>query len=48
MNLPVISADSHITEPPNTYTDYMDAAWRDNAPHMEHNDSSATCSSSPA
>ncbi|HEX2851571.1 MAG TPA: amidohydrolase family protein [Acidimicrobiales bacterium] len=31
---PVISADSHITEPPNTYTDYIDPAWRDRAPHM--------------
>jgi predicted TIM-barrel fold metal-dependent hydrolase len=31
---PVISADSHITEPPNTYTDFIDPAWRDRAPHM--------------
>jgi predicted TIM-barrel fold metal-dependent hydrolase len=30
----VISADSHITEPPNTYTDFIDPAWRDRAPHM--------------
>ena len=26
---PVISADSHITEPPNTYVDYIDPAYRD-------------------
>ena len=31
---PVISADSHITEPPNTYIDYIDPAWRDRAPKM--------------
>ncbi|MBA3653569.1 MAG: amidohydrolase family protein [Actinobacteria bacterium] len=31
---PVISADSHITEPPNTYVDYIDAAWLDKAPRM--------------
>ena len=34
MAFPVISADSHITEPPNTYTDFIDPAWRDRAPHM--------------
>ncbi len=33
-NYPVISADSHITEPPNTYIDYIDPAWRDRAPKM--------------
>jgi uncharacterized protein len=31
---PIISADSHITEAPNTYTDYIDPAWRDKAPRM--------------
>ena len=31
---PIISADSHITEPPNTYTDFIDPAWRDRAPHL--------------
>ena len=31
---PVISADSHITEAPNTYVDYIDPAWRDKAPRM--------------
>ena len=35
MTTPIISADSHITEPPNTYIDYIDRAWRDRAPRME-------------
>ena len=34
MDHPVISADSHITEPPNTYVDHIDAKWRDKAPRM--------------
>lgn len=35
---PIISADSHITEPPNTYTDYIDPSFRDRAPHMVRDD----------
>jgi predicted TIM-barrel fold metal-dependent hydrolase len=35
MGHPIISADSHITEPPNTYVDYIDRAWKDRAPRME-------------
>ena len=31
---PIISADSHITEHPTTYVDYIDARWRDKAPRM--------------
>lgn len=31
---PVISADSHITEPPDCYSAYIDPAFRDRAPHM--------------
>src|SRR3954454_9216131 len=31
---PVISADSHITEPPDCYTAHIDPAFRDQAPHM--------------
>ena len=27
-----ISADSHITEPPNCYKDYIDPKYRDEAP----------------
>jgi uncharacterized protein len=34
MQKPIISADSHITEPPNTYIDYIDPKFRDRAPHM--------------
>ena len=34
MTFPIISADSHITEAPNTYLDYIDAKWRDKAPHI--------------
>jgi predicted TIM-barrel fold metal-dependent hydrolase len=33
-SFPVISADSHITEPPNTYLDHIDPAFRDRAPRM--------------
>ena len=32
---PIISADSHITEPPNTYVDHIDPAYRDRAPRIE-------------
>ena len=31
-----ISADSHITEPPNCYVDHIDPAWRERAPHVVH------------
>jgi predicted TIM-barrel fold metal-dependent hydrolase len=34
-NFPVISADSHITEPGNTYVDYIDAKWKDKAPYLQ-------------
>ena len=34
MSHPVISADSHITEHPSTYADYIDAKWRDKAPQL--------------
>jgi len=35
---PVISADSHITEPPDTYTANIDPSWRDKAPNVTHDD----------
>ena len=35
---PIISADSHITEPPNTYVDHIDPKFRDRAPKMVHDD----------
>jgi len=31
---PIISADSHITEPPGTYVDRIDHRFRDRAPHI--------------
>ena len=34
MDYPVISADSHITEHPDTYIAHIDAAWKDKAPKM--------------
>jgi len=36
MTRTIISADSHITEPPNTYVDHIDAKYRDQAPHIAH------------
>jgi uncharacterized protein len=33
-DVPIISADSHITEPPDCYRDRIDPAYRDEAPHM--------------
>lgn len=30
----MISADSHVTEPPHCYIDYIDPAYRDRAPHV--------------
>jgi uncharacterized protein len=35
MNKTPISADSHITEPPNLYIDYIDPKFRANAPHVK-------------
>ncbi len=34
VNKPCISADSHITEPPNCYVDYIDPKFKDIAPKM--------------
>jgi len=34
MEFPVISADSHITEHPRTYIDYIDSKWKDKAPRI--------------
>jgi predicted TIM-barrel fold metal-dependent hydrolase len=35
MAYPIISADSHVTEPPNTYTEFIDRAFLSRAPRME-------------
>jgi predicted TIM-barrel fold metal-dependent hydrolase len=36
MSFPVISADSHITEPPETYVDHIDPKWKARAPQMRY------------
>jgi predicted TIM-barrel fold metal-dependent hydrolase len=38
MSYPIISADSHITEPPDTYLDRIDPAFRDRAPRMQRHE----------
>ena len=35
---PIISSDSHITEPPGTYVDRIDKKYKDTAPHMVHDE----------
>ena len=35
---PIISSDSHITEPPGTYVDRIDKKYKDTAPHMIHDE----------
>jgi predicted TIM-barrel fold metal-dependent hydrolase len=35
---PIISADSHITEPPDTYSARIDKKFKDRAPHIVRND----------
>ena len=32
-----ISADSHVTEPPSCYADYLEPKWRDKAPRLGMN-----------
>lgn len=34
MQIPIISADSHITEAPDTYIAHIDAQWKDRAPRI--------------
>ncbi|HUY28334.1 MAG TPA: amidohydrolase family protein [Candidatus Binataceae bacterium] len=38
MQKPIISADSHITEPAGTYVDRIDSKYKDSAPHMVRDD----------
>ena len=38
MKYNVISADSHVVEPPRVWTDYLDASWRSRAPHLVRKD----------
>ena len=35
---PIISADSHVCEPPHCYVDYIDAKYVDRAPRMVHDE----------
>ena len=35
MRQTLISADSHITEPPNVYRDYIDSKYKDRAPYLQ-------------
>ncbi len=39
-DIKLVSADSHITEPPNCYTDYIDPAFRDIAPRIQRDGNS--------
>ena len=34
----LISADSHINEPPDTFVERVPASLRDRAPHVQHTD----------
>src|SRR5262245_12620377 len=36
MQKPIISADSHVAEPPNCYVDHIDDRFRERAPRMVH------------
>ena len=38
MDYPIISADSHITEPPDTYSKHIEPKFRDRAPRVERQD----------
>ncbi len=40
INKPIISSDSHIMEPPDTYTTRIDKKYKDVAPHVEWKDKS--------
>ena len=37
-NYGFVSADSHVTEPPDCYEKYIDPKFRDRAPHIRHDD----------
>src|SRR5258706_10938187 len=39
MGYPIISADSHVSEPPNTYIDNIESKFIDRAPHMDETNS---------
>ena len=35
---PTIPSDSHVSEPPNYYVDYIDARYRERAPRLVHDE----------
>jgi predicted TIM-barrel fold metal-dependent hydrolase len=35
---PIISADSHVSEPPNCFVDHIEPRFRDRAPHVVHDE----------
>lgn len=43
VDTPIISADSHITEPPWTYIDNIDPAFRDQAPYLTDEPGEGAC-----
>jgi uncharacterized protein len=43
LSYPIISADSHVTEPGNTYVDYIDPKWRNIAPKLVNDPESGDC-----
>ena len=43
IDTPIISADSHITEPPDTYIDRIDPAFRDRAPYLTDEPGEGAC-----
>lgn len=38
MLMPIISADSHVSEPPNCYIDHIAPAFRERAPRVVHDE----------
>jgi predicted TIM-barrel fold metal-dependent hydrolase len=38
VSYPIISADSHITEPAGTYVDHIESKWKDRAPQLRHHE----------
>ena len=38
MPKPIVSADSHVAEPPNCYVDHIDPKFRDRAPRIVHDE----------
>ncbi len=41
LDMKLVSADSHIVEPPHCYIDHIDPEWRDRAPRIQRTESGA-------